>query len=652
MFMFISFYFVWILLFFFVRVYLLAYSNLLNIPAGLIINALYIGMRFDIVICSYSLAPIILILPLLEKEFIKEIYCRKIVYYYFAITSLIIFYFTALEIFYFKEYGQRYNHLAIEYLKYPREVFNNIYEYYPIISITFILIALYLPINIIFRKIVYSSAFFRLKFAKRLFIWFCFLFILFIGCRNSFGHRPINIALSYFSRYQLLNEISLNGFFSFGYALVDKLKNEVDYKKKYASINNEESEKIVRNILSHEKNIGFDSKTGILRAVNTKGKSNKYNVVIIMEESLGAEFTGILGTEKYKKYNLTPNLDELAKHSILFTNAYSTGTRTARGIEGIVGSFPPIPGESSIKRSKSINNFFTIGKALKSQGYATHFIYGGQAMFDNMRGFFNSNDFDNIIEEKDFKNPVYKTTWGVSDEDLFEKANDIFSRQTSPFLAVLITTSNHMPFTFPENRITKVSKDIEDNERLNAIKYADFALGKFIKKAEKSKYFNNTLFVIAADHGTRIFGESVIPVKKFHIPVLIFAPEKLKITPRKIDTITSQIDIAPTILGILDIPYQSIFFGRNILNIKSNDGFALLQYDNLLGLLKENVLTVLYPDKSYKIFSKENFNDNFTDDTIEKKSILNNIQFEKICISYFQYADFVYKSGKTKIFEN
>ncbi|HPQ19277.1 MAG TPA: sulfatase-like hydrolase/transferase [bacterium] len=633
----IYFYLFWLIYFFSIRIYLLVSSNLLNNSLALLFKAFYIGLRFDVVICSYVLAPLIIILPLFEKKFIKEVIIKKIIFYYFIFTGFILFYFSITEIFFFKEFGQRYNHLAVEYLIYPREVFTNIFQYYPVISVTIGIIIVYFFISKLFKKFVYSTTFFSFNFLKRTILWIILLCIIFIGMRNSFDHRPINIVLSYFSKNQLLNEVSLNGFFSFCYALIDRLKNVVEYKKNYFSIDDKEARMIVRNKIAENKNIEFINDEEIIRIENKGGEKKYYNVVIIIEESLGAEFTGILGTEENKKYDLTPNIDKIAEKSILFTRAYSTGTRTARAIEGVISSFPPIPGESTIKRSKTVNNFFTIGRVLKAEGYSTHFIYGGQAMFDNMRGFFNSNGFDNIIEEKDFDKYIFKTTWGVSDEDLFNKSLEIFEKQQTQFLAVLLTSSNHMPFTFPEGRIKKLDTNIKDYDRLNAIKYSDYALGEFIKKAEKTKYFNNTIFVILGDHSTRVFGENIIPIKKYHIPLLFYAPEILKNFPKKIDTIISQIDILPSILSILNIPYKSIAFGRNIFSVDKDDGFALLHYDKLIGLLYKEKLCVFYPDKTFKIININN-TDNFI-----------NLQYEKICAAYFQYADFLYNNSKYKI---
>jgi phosphoglycerol transferase MdoB-like AlkP superfamily enzyme len=337
-----------------------------------------------------------------------------------------------------------------------------------------------------------------------------------------------------------------------------------------------------------------------------------------------------VGFLRKKYHNLTPNIDRIAEQGIICENAFSNGTRTSRGIEGVISSFPPIPGESTIKRSKSQNNFFTLPKILKSKGYTNWFIYGGQAMFDNMRGFFNSNGTDNIIEEKDFTDPVFKTSWGVSDEDLFNKADEIFSKQSTPFFSLLLTTSNHMPFTFPENRVEKITENISEKDRLNAVKYTDYALGMFFEKVKKRPYFKNTLFVIVADHGTRVFGENVIPTNKFHIPVIFYGPEILKEYPKKIKTVVGQIDIAPTILNILGTNYTSTFFGRNIFDIPENEGFALVQYGKLLGMITNDSLTVLYPDKKIKKL-KNNYIKHIQDFTEIKET-------ESIISDYFSLA--------------
>ncbi|MDD3149326.1 MAG: LTA synthase family protein [Candidatus Gastranaerophilales bacterium] len=589
-------YLFWIFYFFLIRIYLIIDNQLFNIKLSTILKGFLIGIRYDIVVIGYFLGLIVVLFPLLDKHIISEKICKKIVIIYNSILTFIFVFFSIIEIYFFKEFGQRFNHKSVEYLIYPKEVLGNIWAYYPIIRIFIIAVILTFFISKLLNRFIQPSEYFKIGFIKKSSLWFIILVLMFIGCRSSFDHRPINISLAYFSNSQLLNEISNNGFFTFIYAVYDKIKNEVDFEKKYIYTNEIEAVKTIKKLLDNNKNEFVDT-NNITRKITNSTEEKKYNVVIILEESLGAEYVGYL-SKKY--HNLTPNIDKIAEQGIICENAFSNGTRTSRGIEGVISSFPPIPGESTIKRSKSQNNFFTLSRVLKSKGYTNWFIYGGQAMFDNMRGFFNSNGVNNIVEEKDFISPIFESTWGVSDEDLFNKADEIFSQQTQPFFSLLLTTSNHMPFTFPENRIKKIIEDIPERDRLNAIKYTDYAIGEFLKKIKNRPYFKNTLFVIVADHGTRVFGKNIIPINKFHIPVIFYGPEILKNYPKKIKTVVGQIDIAPTILNILGINYTSTFFGRNIFKIPENEGFALVQYGELLGMITLDSLTVLYPGKKIK----------------------------------------------------
>ena len=222
------------------------------------------------------------------------------------------------------------------------------------------------------------------------------------------------------------------------------------------------------------------------------------NLVIILEESLGAEYVGCLGG-----LPLTPNIDRLSKEGLLFTNLYSTGTRTVRGIEAVISGFPPTPGESAVKLGLSQSNFFTIAELLSRSGYATEFIYGGRKSFDNMSAFFLGNGIHKIYDRKCFDKTIFEATWGVADEDVFKKAHEVFKTHgTNPFFSLILTTSNHSPFDFPDGRIELCEKPKETH--LNAVKYADYALEEFFEAAKKEPYYKNTLFLIIADHSTRL----------------------------------------------------------------------------------------------------------------------------------------------------
>ena len=232
-----------------------------------------------------------------------------------------------------------------------------------------------------------------------------------------------------------------------------------------------------------------------------------YNVVIILEERLGAEFVGKLGG-----LPLTPNLDKLSKEGLWFDNLYATGTRSVRGIEAVTTGFLPTPARSVVKLGKSQRGFFSLASFLSERGYHNQFIYGGESTFDNMKGFFLGNGFQQIVDQKDIKEPAFTGSWGASDGDLFDKAHKLFSHQTDkPFFSLIFSSSNHSPFEFPDNAVELYEQP--KNTVNNAVKYADHALGRFFEKARQSNYWNNTIFLVVADHNSRVYGNSCSIVK-------------------------------------------------------------------------------------------------------------------------------------------
>jgi phosphoglycerol transferase MdoB-like AlkP superfamily enzyme len=373
----------------------------------------------------------------------------------------------------------------------------------------------------------------------------------------------------------------------------------------------------------------------IRRDIRKTGEERPLNVIVMVVESLSAEFLGIFGNNN----NLTPNIDKLAPQSLYCTNLYATGTRTDRGLESITLSVPPTPGRSIVKRPKN-ENMFSLGFIMKSRGYETKFIYGGYGYFDNMNYFFSHNGFDTIDRIDFSKNEItFENAWGVCDEDLFSKSIKEFNKSYnshSPFLSLIMTTSNHRPYTYPEGRI-----DIPSHSGRNgAVKYADFAIGKFLRDAKREPWFKDTIFVIVADHCANSAGKTSLPVRKYRIPLLIYSPAH--IAPQRIDTMVSQIDITPTILGLLNFTYRSKFFGKDILQLKPEQGRALIGNYEKLGYITHDVLTVLDIKKQASLYRF-----NRTTGESEQIPIEQNIVDE--AISYYQGADYLFKTGYNKL---
>jgi phosphoglycerol transferase MdoB-like AlkP superfamily enzyme len=311
------------------------------------------------------------------------------------------------------------------------------------------------------------------------------------------------------------------------------------------------------------------------------------NLVLLIEESLGAQFVGHLGDRR----GLTPNLDALANEGLAFLQLYSNGTRSIRGLAAMSAGFLPLLGDGVLKRPRSQTGFFCLASLLEPHGYQTSFVYGGEARFDNMRGWYQGNGFDVVIEERDYENPTFRSTWGVSDEDLLLKANALFRTQHAqgrPFVSVVFTSSNHKPFELPEGRIEWV-EGVPRASVENAIKYADHAVGRFFEVARAEPYFANTVFVIVADHNVKVQGDDLIPIHGFHIPGLILGPG---IEPGRHAGLCSQPDLLATALGELGIDLRYPILGNSI-HDPGREPFLMMQFNDTYGFRRGDQVAVL-----------------------------------------------------------
>jgi phosphoglycerol transferase MdoB-like AlkP superfamily enzyme len=289
---------------------------------------------------------------------------------------------------------------------------------------------------------------------------------------------------------------------------------------------------------------------------------------------------------------VTPELEKLKGEGWWFEQLYATGTRSVRGIEAVVAGYAPTPARSVVKLSLAQQNFYTLAAGLGQQGYHTEFVYGGEAHFDNMRSFFTGNGFQKVVDIKEMR-PKFVGSWGASDEDLFDKGLErlkTLHAQNKPFFSLIFTSSNHEPFEFPDGKIAL--HDPQKQTVNNAVKYADYALGKFIREAKKQDYWKDTVFLIVADHDNRVYGNALVPIKKFHIPGLILGAD---VQPKRIATIASQVDLAPTLLSLLGVSSAHPMIGRDFARDSSTPGRALIQFNNLFTWLEGDSATILRP---------------------------------------------------------
>ncbi len=416
--------------------------------------------------------------------------------------------------------------------------------------------------------------------------------------RGSLQHRPANPASTAFSNDHLANELPLSSVYTLLYAL--RLNYKVgDGGIAYGKMPKERMIELVRRGTGEDLGDFTNPDVPLLHghaslsasALGIAPTTKPYNIVIILEESLGAEFVGALGG-----LPLTPELDRLSQQGIWFNNLYATGTRSVRGIEAVVAGYPPTSAVSTVRLPKSQKDFATLPQVLKKRGYHSSFIYGGEGHFDNMQGFFMGNGFDRTLDKKDFPPETFWGTWGASDEDLLNLAHKTFEAESGqrPFFALVFSSTNHAPFEFPDGRISLYEQPKQTVN--NAVKFADHALGKFFEKAKASKYWDDTLFLVVADHNSRVYGPSVIPIERFHVPALVLGGPVKK--PQVVNTLASQIDLAPTLLTMAGMPDPEPWIGRDLTqprNLKS-PGRAIMQFDKVQAYMEGEDVVVLQPD--------------------------------------------------------
>lgn len=547
------------------------------------------GLRIDIVsLCYLFGVPALFTVLFLHNNVLGKLW-KKILRVWLTVGSVFILFMEVATPAFIETYDFRPNRLFIEYLLYPKEVFTMLANGH-LVAVVSSLVVTVIASLVYWKLAGWAVKDLRLPSWKvRPVIALLVIAVAFAGARSSLGHRGINPAMVAFSSDPLVNSLVLNSGYSVLYA-AQQLKDEEKSSEQYGKMSEEEMLDIVKNSRNRPASDYISKEIPTLTKNSASYQGKPKNIVIVLEESLGAQFVGTLGGKP-----LTPEFDKLAKEGWLFENIYATGTRSVRGIEAVTAGFTPTPARATVKLTKSQNGFFTIAELLRRQGYSTSFIYGGEKHFDNMASYFYGNGFETIVDEKDYKNPKFVSTWGMSDEDLFDKANETFTelaKGDKPFFSLVFTSSNHDPFEFPDGKIELFDKDKQT--RNNAAKYADYALGHFFKLAKESNYWKDTIFLVIADHDSRVAGDSLVPIKNFHIPALILGDN---IEPRRDNRLVSQIDMPTTLLSVAGISGEYPMIGYDLTQ-DVNPNRAFMQYDQTQAMMKGSDVIILKPNQS------------------------------------------------------
>ena len=594
-----------------------------------IVAAFGIGLFYDVVAGLFFVAPLMVYLWLCPSKLMAQ-HWHKYILYAYCVTSLVILVFNMSgEILFWQEYQNRYDFIAVDYLIYTFEVVNNIIESYPVV---WILAGVFLLASLLFILVVkyVLTPVKDIRLLKRTGITICFAVL------TVFNYVVVTNQFKSFTHNNYTNELAGNGLYEFGTAYFN---NEINFYAKYATVSDSTAFTTIHNLLYDSSSIALTTNPlySLQRNITPDSAALPYNVVLISVESLSASFMQYFGSTA----NMTPVLDSLIPHSILYSNLYATGTRTVRGLEALSLAIAPTPGQSIVRRPNN-NDMYTIGNVLQQRGYDCRYIYGGNSFFDNMGPYFSSNGYQ-VVDQRDFGTDevTFTTAWGACDEDILNKALktcDESYGNKKLFFNHVMTVSNHRPFTYPKGKISSYNPD--DHSREGAVAYTDWAIGNFLKQASTKPWYAHTIFLIVADHCANAAGKTALPLKGYHIPALMYCPQLIQ---PKIETrLTSQIDLLPTLLGIMNVPYQSKFMGYNMATLPIGKERAMISTYQKLGYVKNNTLAILTPKQGIQQYKVDYATGNTTPLAITDSSFVHE------AISWYQVASYCFKHGLYK----
>jgi phosphoglycerol transferase MdoB-like AlkP superfamily enzyme len=585
-----------------------------------------VGLLYDLTVSSFFALPLALYCWLMKDSLFQNKWQRLPLFLLISIISFILVSVAGSEIIFWNEFNVRFNFIAVDYLIYTNEVLENIWESYNmplIISVVVFVVALLL---LLVRGKITASQQVSMRFFRRT------VFMLGFSLAPLSAYFLVNNQFKIISNNNYVNELGGNGIYEFGAAFWN---NEIDYHQFYRERNDTANFALLRSMLQAPNATFSSDPLSIERVIKPDSPRHHWNVVLVSVESLSGDFLQYFGNRD----NITPYLDSLIPKSLFFSNFYASGTRTVRGLEAITLAIPPTPGQSIVRRPNN-EDLFSLGSVFKTNGYDVRYLYGGNSFFDNMGYFFGHNGYQ-VLDKADIPSQLvhHTTAWGIDDEATFQytlEQCDKSYRQGRPFFNHMMTVSNHRPYTYPDGRI-----DIPSAAQTSAggVKYTDYAIHAFLRDATKKPWFDQTVFVIVADHCSRSAGKTDLPVNRYRIPCLIYAPKLIKPAIEK--RLTSQIDLAPTLLGLLNIPYTSRFLGLDIFKTPIERNRAFISTNQNLGYIRDGQLVILSPQKKMATYQPD-FETGAAVEIPGSDSLANE------AIAWYQGASYVFKKRKLK----
>ncbi|MEO8670953.1 MAG: sulfatase-like hydrolase/transferase [Tahibacter sp.] len=589
---------------------------------GYWLYAFGVGMVYDAISFIYFSWPLLLLLWLLPRRWYVARGGRWLVGGLCFVLVGIVLFVAVAEWTFWEEFQTRFNFIAVDYLVYTNEVIGNIQESYPIPLILSALGIATLATWLCKRswRIPQDN---DVRFGRRSLVvltWLVLSAIVTVAVNGNMKERTGN---------EYVNQLAGNGVYEFFAAARNS---QISYERFYRKLPVDEAFSQLRTMLqTPDARFTSEDPQDITRQITADRPERKLNVVLISIESLTAAYSATYGA----KTSYTPELDKLTPDSLVYSDLVASGTRTVRGLEALALSVPPTPGESIVKRPHN-EGLFSMATVFNSKGYVSEFLYGGYGAFDNMNYFFANNGYE-VHDRGDIpKEKIHQANiWGVADEDLYTLSLNEFDRIHAlgkPFFGHIMTTSNHRPYTFPEGRV-----DAPQGKRESAVLYTDWAVGDLLRRSKDKPWFADTVFVITADHCASSGGIAKLPVFRYRIPLWIYSPGH--IAPGKIDRMISQIDIGPTVFGLLGMSYRSRFFGADMARLEPGRERAFIGNYQRLGYLKNEQLIELSPPKHINAVKPDNAKN------APQPEIPLDPQLEKEAISYYQTASYLFSRG-------
>lgn len=539
-----------------------------GVPAREVVYAFFQGGRLDLSLTATFALPAYFLMALLTVLGAPQKMVRAGAGVLFGLMNAVLVGLWIVEFPFYANYSSKLNHLFFEYFANPKELavtMSGIVNLWLVVPTLLLVMAgvVYATVLLNRRIFVFRE---QSKMAKAIsFVLIAGLTIVFI--RGGFQRRPINWGSAFFSSSNTVNQLALNGPYNLFqcWQIYEEEKGKAVAPEKYFPEG--EALKILQNSASWNA-----AAPAILNQSATRP-----NVVLITMESFAGKYCGAVGA----KQSLTPNFDELAKNGLLFTNFYGNATRTTRALLSVLSSYPPLPGVNLTKKIQAQQDMPSVAKYLVKDGYATSFFYGGDRHFEDMSGFFLKAGFNKFYDFSDFTDVSDRNPIGVYDGDLFNNVNRILSAEKTPFFTEVMTLTNHGPFTLPA-----AYKDRPDlPKELRTMYYSDHVLGSFIEQAKTRPWFNNTVFIIMADHATY---EERFVRDRFHIPLLIISP----LLKRKgvEQGVYSQLNVAASIMAMCGVKTPVVdtpFYGAPLL---AGNNMAYVLEDPYFGVITDKYL--------------------------------------------------------------